>query len=307
MKRLATLLLLAFLAPVSEAAPQNSRFLSATIRAEHLEFIRGEALTVRGEIRNAGPTVLIVDDYGPYRNNAVKFFVRDTETGRLVLPRAGSPASAIPELTVAAGSARPYEVNLEDFYDLPGGRYTVTAAVVRGEEIATSDPVSFTIVDGLELRAVMHFAPNRPERPLRYALAYWSRERREVLFLRVTDPDRGNRLVGFVLLGGVVRVATPSMTFDGNELTIVHQIGRDHFCRTRLDVAAMPPRLIERNDNLLSADALHEHLATRLVEERIDEAAARRERESGGLFERHRTRIPEPTEQPSAIHPVPKE
>ncbi len=307
MKTSKLLVLAALCAASAVAAPTDSASLSVTLNASHMEFVRGEALRFTGEVGNAGPAALIIDDYGPYVANSLKLFVRNSETGRLVMPRQNAPASVVGELMLTAGASKPYEADLRDFFDLPPGRYTATAAIYRGEEVAASVPVSFTIVEGIELRAVLHAGKGRGDRPLRYALLYWGRERREDLFLRITDPAAGGALRASVALGGLVRVADPSLTFKDDELTVVHQTGRDRFSQTRFDVSTMPPRLLERNDNLLSADALHERIATRLVEERVVEAAARREREEGGLFQRHRTRVPEPTEQPSAIHPVPKD
>ena len=307
MKTLPFLLFSPVLAAVAAAAPIQSASLSVSLRPAHLEFVRGESLAFTGEVRNAGPAVLIVDDYGPYRANAVKIYVRNAENERLAMPVPNAPASVVPSLTVVPGGSKPFEVDLRAFYDLPAGRYTASAMVCRGEESATSKPVSFTIVEGVEIRAQLHAGPGRGDRPLRYALSYWGRERREELFLRITDPSAGGALRGFVSLGALVRVADPTLRFDGQRLTIVKQVGRDRFSRTVLDVSSMPPRVLEHEDGLLSAEALREQLTTRLVEERIDEAVARRNREGGGLFERHRTRIPPPSEEPSAITPVPKD
>ena len=85
------------------------------------------------------------------------------------------------------------------------------------------------------------------------------------------------------------------MTFDAKGVvTIVNQISRDRFAKTRIDASSFPLRILERNANLLSADAVSERIATQLVSERVDAHQSEKTEESRGLFSRHRTRTPAP-------------
>ena len=93
-----------------------------------------------------------------------------------------------------------------------------------------------------------------------------------------------------------------SFASDGT-VTIVHQISRDRFARTRLDASSFPLKVLEHDDNLLSADAVSERIVTQLVSDRIEAREAEKADEGGGLFRRHRTRAPASDKLPSAITP----
>ena len=97
------------------------------------------------------------------------------------------------------------------------------------------------------------------------------------------------------------------MTFapDGT-VTIVHQVSRDRFARTKIDASSFPLKIAERADNLLSADAVSERITTRLVSERVEALEAEKADEGRGLFRRHRTRTPAPdSADPPAFAPRP--
>lgn len=290
------------------AAAEVSTTLSIGLRADRSEFVRGEDVTLSGVVRNAGTTAFIVDDYGPYLQNRIRLYLRDAATGRLLDPRPGSPASAVPSLTVKPGEERPFSVRVGAFYDLPPhARVQATVVVERGEnESAASHPAAFTVVEGIEFSSVVRTLPGDDSKLFRFTLLYWARDQAESIFLRVTDPARDGRVVGFAALGNIVRVAEPTMAFaaDGS-VTIVHQISRDRFAKTRLDASSFPLKVLERDNNLLSRDAVSERIATQLVSERIEAREAERADEGGGLFRRHRTRVPAPDSLPSAITPQP--
>lgn len=288
------------------AAAEVSTTLSIGLRADRSEFVRGEDVTLSGVVRNAGTTAFIVDDYGPYLQNRIRLYLRDAATGRLLDPRPGSPASAVPSLTVKPGEERPFSVRVGAFYDLPPhARVQATVVVERGEnESAASHPAAFTVVEGIEFSSVVRTLPGDDSKLFRFTLLYWARDQAESIFLRVTDPARDGRVVGFAALGNIVRVAEPTMAFaaDGS-VTIVHQISRDRFAKTRLDASSFPLKVLERDNNLLSRDAVSERIATQLVSERIEAREAERADEGGGLFRRHRTRVPASDSLPSAITP----
>lgn len=288
------------------AAAEVSTTLSIGLRADQSEFVRGEDVTLSGVVRNAGTTAFIVDDYGPYLQNRIRLYLRDAATGRLLDPRPGSPASAVPSLTVKPGEERPFSVRVGAFYDLPPhARVQATVVVERGEnESAASHPAAFTVVEGIEFSSVVRTLPGDDSKLFRFTLLYWARDQAESIFLRVTDPARDGRVVGFAALGNIVRVAEPTMAFaaDGS-VTIVHQISRDRFAKTRLDASSFPLKVLERDNNLLSRDAVSERIATQLVSERIEAREAERADEGGGLFRRHRTRVPASDSLPSAITP----
>ena len=310
MKR-STLLAAALLAAAAALLPgragaEVSTTLSIGLRADRAEFVRGEDVTLSGVVRNTGTTAFIVDDYGPYLQNRIRLYLRDAATGRLIDPRPGSPVSAVASLTVKPGEERPFSVRVGSLFDLPPhARVQATAVVERGDnENAASHPVAFTVVEGIEFSSVVRTLPGDDSKLYRFTLLYWARDQVESIFLRVTDPSRDGRVVGFASLGNVVRVAEPTMTFarDGS-VTVVRQVSRDRFARTKLDASSFPLKVLEHDANLLSADAVSEQLATRLVSERLEAREAEKADEGGGLFRRHRTRTPAPDTLPSAITP----
>ena len=287
------------------AAAAVSTTLAIGLRADRAEFVRGEDVTLSGVVRNTGATAFIVDDYGPYLQNRVRLYLRDAATGRLLDPRPGAPASAVASLSVKPGEEKPFTIRVGAIFDLPPhARVQATAVVERGpEESAASHPAAFTVVEGIEFASVVRTLPGDESKLYRFSLLYWARDQVEGIFLRVTDPSRA-RVFGFASLGNVVRVAEPTMSFasDGS-VTIVHQISRDRFAKTRLDASSFPLKVLERDDNLVSADAVSERIATTLVSERIEAREAEKADEGGGLFRRHRTRTPAPDTLPSAITP----
>ncbi len=288
------------------AAAAVSTTLSIGVRADRAEFVRGEDVTLTGVVRNTGATAFIVDDYGPYLQNRIRLYLRDTATGRLLDPRPGAPVSAVPSLSVKPGEEKTFAIHVAACYDLPRhARVQATAVVERGDnESAASHPAAFSLVEGLEFSSVLRTLPGDDAKLYRFSLLYWAREQTESIFLRVTDPALDERVVGFASLGAVVRVAEPSMTFasDGS-VTIVHQISRDRFAKTKLDASSFPLKVLERNTNLLSREAVSERIVTQLVSERVEAREAEKADEGGGLFRRHRTRTPASDTLPSAITP----
>lgn len=301
----AVLLAAAALLP-GRAAAAVSTTLAIGLKADRAEFVRGEDVTLSGVVRNAGATAFIVDDYGPYLQNRIRLYLRDAATGRLLDPRPGAPASAVASLSVKPGEEKPFSIRVGAIFDLPPhARVQATAVVERGpDESAASHPVAFTVVEGIEFSSVVRTLPGDDSRLYRFSLLYWARDQIESIFLRITGPARDGPVVGFASLGNVVRVAEPTMTFapDGS-VTIIHQISRDRFAKTRLDASSFPLKVLERDDNLLSRDAVSERIVTQLVSERIEAREAEKSDGEGGLFRRHRTRVPAADTLPSAITP----
>lgn len=288
---------LALAAAVCGAAPADgpgqAQFLvdvSASVPVS--EFLRGEDIPVDVTLVNAGRTAFVVDDYGEYLRNRVFVYVRNADSGVLLLPRAGAPRSLSGPLELLPGQTKKVRIYPGRAYDLSKhGRYHATVSAISGDSQSSSAPVSFSVVEGVELLSAARAFGDDGSRIRLFTLLYWARNNGEALFLRISgDPAKTREAVGFVSLGGIVRVADPTMEFGGDgTLTVVHQIGRDRFVRTKLDVSGDTPVVLERDSNLLSADALSERMSTRLIEERIDERSAGGGNEPG-FFTRRRMR-----------------
>ena len=286
------------LAAAAAAPAQRTPVASATLRAHalmsQLEFVRGEPIVLEGKIANTGTSPFIVDDYGPYLANTVKVYVREASGGRLLDRLPGAPESLVESLTVRPGETKEFSADLRRAYDFSRtGRYHAEAFVFRGNEVAPSPTVSFSIVDGIEIASSIRALARDQRRQLRFALLYLDRNKRQELFLRVTDAARPASVEAFVALGPVVRVADPTLSFGPDDIvTVVQQISRDRFARTRIDFSSDTPRIAERDDGLMSMEAVQEDINTRLLMSRLIEAesAAAGKKEKKGVFGDRTTR-----------------
>ena len=197
---LAALLAAAAFLP-GRAAAEVSTTLSIGIKADRSEFVRGEDVTLTGVVRNTGSVAFIVDDYGPYLANRIRLYLRDAATGRLIDPRPGAPASAVPSLTVKPGEEKTFAIRVGTCYDLPRhARVQATAVIERGEsETAASRAAAFTVVEGMEFSSVVRTLPGDERRAFRFTLLYWARDQVEDIFLRVTDPAIDLSVIAAVL------------------------------------------------------------------------------------------------------------
>lgn len=279
--------------------------VSATLRVQalmsQLEFVRGEPILLEGKIVNQGVGPYIVDDYGPYLQNTVKVYLRDAANGRLLDMRRGAPASLVRSLTVRPGETGSFSVDLRQAYDLSRtGRYHAEVFVYRGSEVALSRALSFSVVDGIEIASAVRALARDQRRPLRFSLLYLDRNKRQELFLRVTESSPP-AVVAFVSLGSIVRVAEPTLAFGPDDVvTVVQQVSRDRYARTRIDFSGETPRIAERDDSLLSMEAVQEDINTRLLVSRLVEAeSAGAGTDKKGVFGRRATRTEVKPEQKS--------
>ncbi|MBQ9726883.1 MAG: hypothetical protein IJV65_05180 [Kiritimatiellae bacterium] len=306
MNRPLSALLAALAAAAALRAPAQTPVVSATLKVQaspaQLDFVRGEPIRIDGKIANEGNAPLIVDDYGPYLDNPVKVYVREASGGRLLDPRRGAPASAVERLTVRPGETKDFSLDLRETYDLSRtGRYHAEVFVYRGPgEVAVSRKISFSIVEGVEIGSSVRALARDQRRPLRFALLCMDRNKRQELFLRVTDAAEPARVVAFVSLGSLVRIAEPSMGFGPDDtVTVVQQVARDRYARTRIDFSGDVPVIAERDDNLLSMESVQADINTRLLMSRIAEAEAAKKpkEERRGVFGRQTTRTEAKPEQ----------
>lgn len=288
-------------APASGNASPEPLRISISASAAIGEFVCGEDVVIDATLRNASRQAFIVDDYGPYAENRIFAYVRNVDSERLLMPRTGAPATLVEEAEIAPGAAKTFRIPLGRAYDLTKpGRYHATIVATDGHGSASSQMVSFSVVSGLELRSETRAFGMDGGRIRKFSLVYWTRNQGETLFLRITDPSRDGAIVGFANLGSLVRVADPSLSFaqDGS-LVIVHQISRDRFARTTLNVTGDTPTLLSRDSNLLDAGAVAGEMSARLVAERIEERDAEKKEGRPGFFERRRqrtrTQLPPPT------------
>ncbi|MBQ7667498.1 MAG: hypothetical protein IJS46_05835 [Kiritimatiellae bacterium] len=284
--------------------PRVSSSLSVVAKMEKGEFVRGETVAVSGTLRNGGDEAFVIDDYGDYVRNSLKVYVFDEESGRMILPRAGAPSSAVDAIVVMPGGEKTFSIDIGSLYDLPRqGRFQAAVVATRGgtdgapDESASSRRMAFSVVDGIALASAARARTRDGSggRSLLFSLVYWDQASRQNLFLRVSDAATGD-IVAFFRLGAFIRMAEPSLAFGQDDTAVVvQQISRDRFAKTVVCYAAGKEGIVSRDDNLVSADAISESISTRLVNERVDRVFEERRKEQGGFFRRHKTRIPAST------------
>ncbi len=292
-KILFTLLSVAALAaPAQQPAAQPSSVFGLSVRFEHLEFVRGEPIVISGSLRNNSRAAFIIDDYGDYKNNGISVYVRDMTSRSLLTPRDGVSESMVPRFTVTPGSEKQFSLNLRDVYDFKRqGLYHATVIVRRGEEMVVSKPIAFTIVEGIELQSAVRALSADETHPIRFSLLCWERDKRRDLFARITEPGHPDRVLGFASLGATVSVGNPSVLFgDDDTVTVVQQISRDRYTRTVLGFADRRFEILERDDNMMSADAVLENMNIRMATEQLMQGSGKTQPEAGrkGFSERHR-------------------
>lgn len=282
-KRLPVLLLLTI------AAAARAQSLDLQTSLEFDAYVQHEAVTLTLRLTALGSTPFIVDDYGDYTANTLQLVVRHETDGYQEPLRQGSPFGTVMART---GEPETLTCRLNEWFSLAQqGRYTVQVVARRGGESVASPLLSFMIVGGLEISTVTRLLPDEDRRSRRYTLLYLPRNQREDLFLRIDDEQAGH-VVALFRLGPVMRYERPRIEFGANgEFSVVQQISRDRFLRTRFLSDASEMKVLDRQQLV---DPNQSVRARSLLESR--------ERDSRGGVPlesfRRRERAPKSDEQP---------
>lgn len=112
------------------------------------------------------------------------------------------------------------------------GSYDVVVQLQHGGRVWSSKRTLIDVVDGIETTSVTRSIPGDPNRIRKYSLRYWSRNRKEYLFLRAEE-EQNDIVYGVYMLGGLIRIFKPVLEVDrkGN-ITVLHQSSRNVFTKS---------------------------------------------------------------------------
>lgn len=171
-------------------------------------------------INNTGD---ILDFSGAVPNAHLAFDVE--QSPGILVPPTGAPLFPQP-VTIRPGDTFTGQVNLQAAYKITGtGPYTVTTRVEWGGKVFMSPKLFLDVLPGLEIAKLVAGVPDDPSAMRTYTLRTLNRDRKEVVFLRINDEDKG-MCYGVFELGPIVRMYVPKLQVDevGN-IHVLHQSG----------------------------------------------------------------------------------
>ena len=110
-------------------------------------------------------------------------------------------------------------------------RYLARAVLVHAGARFESSLVSFDVVPGMHVGGAMQMFTNRPGLKRVFELVYWTKGRREHLFLKAKD--EGGRTWRTTDLGVLLRITEPKISVMPNgEVVVLHRATQDQFMRS---------------------------------------------------------------------------
>lgn len=152
----------------------------------------------------------------------------------------GQPLLDAP-LDLAPGEARELTLNLLPAYRIHAtGPYTVQARVDRGDTAYVSQKAFLDVLPGFEVgRLAVGLAGESKDTRI-YTIRTLTRDRMELLFLRVDD-ERSGRCLGVFDLGRIVRQFQPQMAGDNRgHVHVLHQSSPWKFTHTEINPDGIP-------------------------------------------------------------------
>ena len=222
----------AFLALLLAASLSYAQSLGFEVKMKYPTFVVGEPVIASVTIENHGVRPVNISDFGPYKGNRLFFEISVSPHTYLPQRREGKIVS---DLELERNEGTEFEVRLSDWYDrLKPGVYRIRAVLLVGDERYAST----------------QYLPGRPptERSLR--LVYWSRNGRDVAFLRAWDST--GAVYGTLEIGTLLRIRKPVLQqADENTFFVYRQVTRDTNQRAEITSDASGVSLKEQ---LLSLD-----------------------------------------------------
>ena len=222
------ILVLCCLAPVVSLAD-----LKVLLRVEPSCALQFETVNVGVSIFNESGDDLVIDEGNKANKAHISFVVerkRDEPVKRL------DDVSPVTKMRIASGEKQDFVTDISARYDVAQtGRYLIRVVVEDGKTRYESLPVVLDVVNGIEICGVSKVLPGYSDRIRRYSLRYWNRDKRERLFLCVTE-DNGRTSYGVFPLGAVIRVMKPNVLVDKDGTVVVqHQTTKDCFVQSFFD------------------------------------------------------------------------
>jgi hypothetical protein len=228
MKR--SLYLLAILACAKLLSVEAVADVHVTLKLEHVEYLQYEKVNAFVTVYNDEDYRVVIDSKKTNRSDEVRFTIRygmkDPAVRINRLP-------VVDYLELKPGEKKTLLIDLTRWYSFSKvGSYDVSVELEHGGRLWKSKRTLVDVVDGIQTASVKRSIPGDPNRIRKYSLRYWSRNRKEYLFMRAEE-EESEIVYGVFLLGGLIRIFKPVIDVDrkGN-ITVLHQSGPNVFTRT---------------------------------------------------------------------------
>ena len=254
MNRLAIVLL-----PFFASSLAFAQSLGFEVRMKYPTFVVGEPVVASVTIENRGVRPVNISNFGPFREN--RLFFEISQKPHVFLPQRRE-GKILEELELERNEGTVCEVKLSDWYNLlEPGVYRVRAVLIVGDERFATELAAFDIVPGIELAAATQFLPGRPpvERSLR--LVYWTRNGKDIAFLRAWDAT--GVTYGTLEIGPLMRIKKPVLQqADETTFFIFRQVTRDANQRAEIvsdaSGVSLKEQLLSLDSNVPTVDALRQ-------------------------------------------------
>jgi hypothetical protein len=218
---------------------------------EHGSYVQFEKANAFITLHNDddNPFLIRTTEEGKVEGGDIDFVIE--RRGRRGLVRRIRRGPIVTSLGVMPDTTKAVIIDVGRWFDLSAsGTYLVRAQVRRGGVTYTSKTVAVEVVPGIELVKVTKPVPGYNDRVYRYSLRYWTRGRREYLFVRMDNPSSSENM-GVFLLGRLLRVTDPVMRVDRHgKVVVVHQSGPKRHTRSQLQGSDDMLRLIDQTYHL---------------------------------------------------------
>jgi hypothetical protein len=141
----------------------------------------------------------------------------------------------VPKVTILPGETKRRMVDISLFYDLQQmGGYIIHVEVHHDGSRFGTDLQYFDIVGGLPLSSARYPVPDLAKTYRNFQLSYLARERKEILFLSVTEAPSGKHFQ-VMALGRLMRVYAPVISLDRDgHVRVSHQSAPETVTRSTL-------------------------------------------------------------------------
>lgn len=202
-----------------------SQTITFNLKMESTSFVAGETVYAKVDIVNRGTRPVVISDFGPSKGNRLYFEI--SRTAHFTIPKKRE-GLIIDDLDLVRDEGASFRIPLSEWYDLSAeGRYVIKAVLILDNLRYDSPSTSFDVVPGLEMASVRQYVSANPPIVRDLRLVRWTRDGRDMAFLRTKDSPSG-KTYGTLLLGPILYVKKPVMRLeDDDTLLIYRQVSRD--------------------------------------------------------------------------------
>ena len=201
------------------ASASLAQTLGFAVEMKHRDYVVGEPVLATVAIENHGFRPVNISDFGPFKNNRLFFEISKTPQVYLKQRREGK---IVTDIALEKDEGATCGVNLSTWYDLLApGSYRIRAVLILGNERYESPTTSFDIVPGIELARTTQYILGRPTIERTLLLVYWSRDGKDVAFLRAWDAN--GAVYSTLEIGALIRNRRPELQKINDTTYRVHR------------------------------------------------------------------------------------